>query len=138
MYTLVHSLSLSVQELDIDHIIGVITTELREYGSVQMVSDFKHCKRCHPIEGLNAYFESKSKSCTLYDDVCHILERKDHEKEHAIGSSDEYGDGEEIEHQRTSTFARMKPHSLKFMRVLDDYHCYFLHKMDEIRAEQYL
>lgn len=126
--------------MDIDHIIGVLTTELKEYGSVQMVSDFKHCKRCHSVDALNSYFESKSKSCTLYDAVCHIRERKDHEKEHAIGSSssDEYGDGEEIEHQRTSTFARMKPHSLKFMRVLDDYHCYFMHKMDEIRAEQYL
>ena len=101
------------------------------------MNDLKHCKRCHPIDGLNAYFESKCKSCTLYDDVCGILERKKKETDHAITEEDDGGE-EFRERQRTSTFARMKPHSLKFMRVLDDYHCYFLHKMDEIRAEEYL
>ena len=104
-----------------------------------MVSDLKHCKRCHPIEGLNVYFESKCKSCTLYDDICSVLERKKKEKEHELGMVESKQNGEEFaEHQKISVFFRMKPHSLKFMRVLDDYHCYFLHKMDDIRAEEYL
>ena len=37
--------------------------------------------------------------------------------------------------QRTTTFAQVNTNSMRLMRILDDYHCYFLHKIDDIEAE---
>ena len=40
------------------------------------------------------------------------------------------GDNKFEEPQRTSTFAQINVESLRLMKILDDYHCYFLHKID--------
>ena len=101
----------------------MITTELRNYSSDQMVNDLKHCKRCHPIDGLTAYFESKGLSGALYDDLCSILERKKKEKDTVITEKkDDEKEFNEHEHeydddQKQMPFSEMESQSLKPMKI---------------------
>ena len=120
---------LLIQELDIDHIVSVITTELDCYSSEQMISDFKHSKEIHnDTEQLTNLFQTKCKNCG--GDECTILLRKQIELDNNNGNI-KRKDSNSV--QRTSTFSHINPISLKLMKVLDDYHCYFLHNIDDIR-----
>mmetsp|Transcript_38660 Transcript_38660/g.61713 ORF Transcript_38660/g.61713 Transcript_38660/m.61713 type:complete len:200 (+) Transcript_38660:32-631(+) len=113
-------------ELDIDHIVEVITTELDHYSSGQMILDFKHCKSAHDINDLHGLFQTKCKNCGGDDCPVMIRQRVD---------SDGDTDLEQNNTQRASTFAQIKPDSLRLMKILDHYHCYFLHKVESADVE---
>ena len=115
--------------MDIDHIVEVITTELDNYSSQQMIRDFKHCKISHSINDLYDLFQTKCKNCG--GDECPVLKRQKNDRNDDDINKNINND----DVQRTSTFTQIKPRSLRLMKILDDYHCYFLHKIDDIQAD---
>eukprot|EP01083_Nonionella_stella_P167686 564276_1 len=115
-------------ELDIDHIIEVITEELTHYSKDQMLNDFKHCQASIGIDQLNDLFQTKCKNCGGED--CPVLQRKTQK------ANDDDVPNDTVRTQRTSTLFRMDVDAIKLMNILDDYHCYFLHKIDDIQGEE--
>eukprot|EP01083_Nonionella_stella_P202124 738715_1 len=113
-------------ELDIDHIIEVITKDLDNYSKEQMISDFKHCQTSISMDELNDLFQTKCKNCG--GDDCPVLQRKTKTMNDA---QDEDGG-----RQRMSTLYRINEDALQLMNILDDYHCYFLHKIDCFQSIQ--
>eukprot|EP01084_Bolivina_argentea_P149971 261902_1 len=111
-------------ELDIDHIVQVITKELANYSSEQMINDFKHSKQTHDINELNDLFQLKCKPCG--GNECPVLQRQDTDKNNNIENDNA---------QRKSTLLQLNPQSLRLMKILDAYHCYFLHKVDDIQND---
>eukprot|EP01083_Nonionella_stella_P010197 29127_1 len=110
-------------ELDIDHIICVITEELTHYSKDQMLNDFKHCQASIGIDELNDLFQTKCKNCG--GEACPVLQRKTQK-----------ANDDNVRTQRTSTLFRMNVDAIQLMNLLDDYHCYFLHKIDDIQGEE--
>lgn len=113
----------------------VITTELDHYSSAQMIRDFRYCYKWHKIDDLYDLFQTKCKNCG--GDDCHVLQRqKKHRSEvneGKEGNNINVNNNDDV--QRTSTFAQINLNSMRLMRILDDYHCYFLHKIDDIQSE---
>eukprot|EP01084_Bolivina_argentea_P208366 355291_1 len=50
-------------ELDIDHIVQVITKDLTNYSKEQMINDLKHSQASHALDELNQLFQTKCKNC---------------------------------------------------------------------------
>eukprot|EP00483_Globobulimina_turgida_P003660 UN03666 len=114
-------------ELDIDHIVQVITGELDNYSSQQMINDFGHSKKAHDIKELTDLFQTKCKNCG--GDQCFVVQRQQND----INNDDKTEENDNV--QRTSTFAKINPNSFKLMKILDDYHCYFLHKLADVKSD---
>eukprot|EP01083_Nonionella_stella_P167685 564275_1 len=99
-------------ELDIDHIIEVITEELTHYSKDQMLNDFKHCQASIGIDQLNDLFQTKCKNCGGED--CPVLQRKTQK------ANDDDVPNDTVRTQRTSTLFRMDVDAIKLMNILDD------------------